>query len=312
MNPKIWSSLLCTCTALCALACPGAVYADAIRSGFNGNTLAANDDESTGAVALGFTANFFGNSRTQVFVNNNGTVSFDSAMNAYTPYSLGQVNQAVIAPFFADVDTRSGNVVSYGTGSVDGHAAFGANWLDVGYFAQKNDKTNRFQALLVDRSDTGAGNFDIELNYGQIKWESGDASGGTNGLGGESARAGFSKGTGEGGTYYELPGSGTPGAFLDDNNSSGLIFGQLNSDVAGRYVLQAREGTVTPNNPNPMDLPPPVPDGGNPGGIPVGNQAGGPGRPNDTPEPGTLTLFGVALITVAGVKWGRRSRRIAN
>ena len=40
------------------------------------NTLSANDDESTGAVDLGFTANFFGTMYSSVYVNNNGNVTF--------------------------------------------------------------------------------------------------------------------------------------------------------------------------------------------------------------------------------------------
>jgi hypothetical protein len=39
----------------------GVASATNLRTGFDSNVLARNDDGSTGAVDLGFTANFFGN-----------------------------------------------------------------------------------------------------------------------------------------------------------------------------------------------------------------------------------------------------------
>jgi len=88
-----------------------------------------------------------------------------------------------------------------------------------------------------------AGDFDIELNYDQIQWETGTASGGDGRcLGGSSARAGFAKGTGEPGTFFELPGSGQPGAFLDINPETGLVHHSHDSPVAGRYVFAVRNG----------------------------------------------------------------------
>jgi hypothetical protein len=104
----------------------------------------------------------------------------------------------IIAPFFGDVDTRNelSGVVTYGSSVFEGRQVFCANWdgVGVGYYNQRVDKLNKFQVLLVDRSDIGAGDFDIIFNYNQIQWETGEASGGTNGLGGDSARVGYSNG----------------------------------------------------------------------------------------------------------------------
>jgi hypothetical protein len=62
-----------------------------------------------------------------------------------------------------------------------------------GWALQLPDRqAQHFQLVLIERSDTGAGNFDFEFNYDQIQWEARNASGGVNGLGGSSARAGFS------------------------------------------------------------------------------------------------------------------------
>lgn len=223
--------------------------AAAIRNGFNSSTLSANDDGSTGLVSLGFTVDFFGVTHTQLFVNNNGNVTFDFSLGTFTPFNLNTTNRQIIAPFFADVDTRPAASldVTYGTGIVDGRAAFGVNWINVGYYNQRTNLLNSFQLVLIDRSDTGAGNFDIEFNYDKIQWETGDASGGSGGLGGNSARVGYANGTGASGTFFELPGSAVNGAFLDSNLATGLIHHSLNSSVDGRYVFAARNGAIDPN-----------------------------------------------------------------
>ena len=213
-----------------------------ILPGFDSSTLPANDDASTGAVPLGFTVDFFGQDESSLYINNNGNVTFGAPFSDATPLELADVQDAIIAPFFADVDTKTGNAVTYGTGTVDGHPAFGVTWPGVGYYDNKTDKLNEFQLILIDRSDTGPGNFDIEFNYDQIQWESGDASGGTDGLGGTSARAGFSGGTGQPGTYVELPGSGVDGAFLDSNDRTGLVHNSGNSSVLGQYIFPIRDG----------------------------------------------------------------------
>ena len=190
-----------------------------------------------------------------MFVNNNGNVSFDSAISEFTPFGLTTTtSQPIIAPFFADVDTRSaGSPVTFGTGTVAGHNAFAVNYVNVDYFSSSatHTKFNSFQVVLIDRSDVAAGDFDIEFNYDSIQWETGDASGGTDGLGGTSAHAGFSNGSGNAGTYYELNGSGVPGSFLDSGPAgTSLIQNQLstsdmvNGPALGRYYFDVRNGAI--------------------------------------------------------------------
>ena len=244
-NGRLKVRRLLWCVALLASQLAG----QAIRqnSGFRTQSIPANDDGSGPLAPLGFTINFFGRERAQGWVNNNGNITFDSPLATYTPFGLDSTRREIVAAFFADVDTRprGSALVTYGQDTVDGHKAFGANFITVGYFNQHADKLNSFQIVLIERADTGAGNFDLEFNYQRIAWETGDASGGVNGFGGVPASVGWSNGSGGPGTSYELDGSLVPGSFLDSGRYS-LVRGRLNSTVQGRFVFRARAGRLRP------------------------------------------------------------------
>lgn len=228
-------------------------------------TLAANDDDSTDAVNLNIDGangiNFFGQTFTQAYVNNNGNITFGGPFGDFTPnaFALGiqcdnstGTNCPIIGPFFADVDTSGtgSGLVTYGNATVqdeqgNSHNAFVTNYINVGYFSGNTDKLNSFQLILLDRSDVGAGDFDIEFNYNTILWETGDASGGTDGLGGTSAAVGYSNGlTGSDNIYLQLPGSLISGALINGGPDA-LISHSINSTVPGRYIFPVRQGQVT-------------------------------------------------------------------
>jgi PEP-CTERM motif len=213
---------------------------------FTSNTLAANDDGSTGATAIGFSVNYFGNQFSNLFVNNNGHVTFDAALNTYTPYNLINSATPIIAPFFGDVDTRGAGsgVVQYGQAILGTHNVFGVNWFSdntgVGYYQHGVDKLNKFQLILTDRSDIATGDFDFEFNYDQIQWETGDASDGYLGLGGDSARAGWASGI----NSFEIAGSAVNGELLDTNIATGLANNSVDSNIQGQYLFSVRNGNV--------------------------------------------------------------------
>lgn len=248
----------------------GMAQATTVASGFDANTLAANDDGSTGLVSLPFSINFYGTDYSSLYVNNNGNVTFNAPQSTFTPSGLGSSysGQPIIAPFFGDVDTRGAGsgLTSYGNGSYAGHSAFGVTWPGVGYYNSHTDKLNTFQLIVVDRSDTGVGNFDFYFNYDQIQWETGDASSGSGGLGGTSAAVGYNAGQSgnPAGTYAMLAGSLINGALLDGGPNS-LVAG-TNDGVAGQFLFQVRNGSVVP---------------------PVG-----------VPEPGTLGMLALGLLAL--------------
>ena len=113
-------------------------HAAAIRDAglFNSNTLAANDDGSTAEVNIGFAVNINGTLYSQLYVNNNGNVSFTSPVSTFTPSGIIDGNFPIIAPFWADVDTRGAGsgLTRYGAVAANGTTAamFGVNWIDVG------------------------------------------------------------------------------------------------------------------------------------------------------------------------------------
>ncbi|MFZ0829330.1 MAG: nidogen-like domain-containing protein [Verrucomicrobiia bacterium] len=210
---------------------------NAIRPGFTNFSLPPEDDNPSSNAILPFTINFFGAAYSNLWVNNNGNVTFDTYLNQFTPTALNQLKIRIIAPYWGDVDTQNTNssVVTYGSGMVGTNNAFGVNWVNVGYYQQLADKLVSCQLVIIDRSSdpsNAPGDFDMEFNYFKVQWEWGAVSTGS------PARVGYSDGTND----YELPGSGVEGAFLDTNGVTGLIYNSTNSTVPGRYVFYFRNG----------------------------------------------------------------------
>jgi hypothetical protein len=252
---KAFRSLSLAVTLAATLAAPSAFAGAVHDANLFTNVLARNDDNSTGLTAIGFGLNFYGNSFNSLYVNNNGNVTFTAPLSTFTPFPIVNNSMAMLAPFFADVDTRNSgsDVVRYGQSTIGAHSVFGVNWINVGYYNSFATHLSSFQLIVTDRSDIAAGDFDFEFNYDTVTWNTGTASGGnSNGRGGFPARAGWTNGTT---TSVELAGAASDGAYLDGGPNA-LIASSLESNTLGQYIWHVRGGTVQPpaGVPEPMSL----------------------------------------------------------
>lgn len=202
-----------------------------------------NDDGFSGPIDFNFTnpghllTNFFGGDYGSFYVNNNGNITFNSGLSAFTPTGPQGATQPVIAPFFADVDTRgSRSGVAYLNQLVSNQTV--VTWDRVGYFGAHDDRLNTFQ-LIVRGPDyvVPVGEGQIGFYWNTMQWETGDASGGSGGFGGTPAAVGFGNGQNAG---FILEGSTTDG-----------ISRIVNNEYIWFNLGQAGEPIPVPTNPVP-------------------------------------------------------------
>ncbi|HXB10485.1 MAG TPA: nidogen-like domain-containing protein, partial [Bacteroidia bacterium] len=154
-----------------------------------------NDDGSTLAFKIPFNFCFWGTPMDTVYINNNGTVSFHQAYSSFIPKGFPLTNYDMIAPFWADVDTRNpkSGVVYYKLTPT----YLIVQWDTVGYFSTHVDKKNSFQVIMSNGSDPIIPNGNnVEFCYQTMNWTTGDASGGHLGYGGHPATVGANEGDG--------------------------------------------------------------------------------------------------------------------
>ena len=162
-----------------------------------GNASGRNDDGFMGPNPLGFTLNFFGTNYTTYWANNNGNISFTGGISAFTPAGPQGQNVPIISPFFADVDTRASPGVMHIRSDIPNELI--VTWDQVGFFDSHASPTDSFQLVLRGPGFTvPTGEGAIGFFWKGMGWETGDASGGTNGFGGSPAAVGFGDGAGNG------------------------------------------------------------------------------------------------------------------
>lgn len=257
--------------------------------------LGPNDDGSSRAIDITPVfpggIRFFDRTHTQMFVNTNGNVTFSGGVPSYTPNPFPVANQPMIAPFWADVDIRTetnpgacaerpggagyaGDCHNPASNGVWWHvdaanSRIVVTWDRVGYFACKTNRVMSFQLVLTP-SETGScgggGDFDVEFRYNRCEWNTGDASGGADGLqrvamcerplpflpaqcplnpfaacvgnqciDGVAAQAGFDAGNSS--DFVEIIGSRT-------NTIHSTLCGSSNVDETGIWRYQIRSGVV--------------------------------------------------------------------
>ena len=224
------------------------------------NALAPNDDGSTGAVDLPFALNFFGTDVNTLYVNNNGNVTFDSPLATYTPFDLtGTTGRPIIAPFFADIDTRDSgsDVVTLRQGDVRRPAGVLRQLASTSATTRRTPTSStRFQLLLVDRSDTARATSTSSSTTTRSSGRPATRQRRQRRPRRVAGRAGFANGTQADGTTFELPGSATPGAFLD-GAPTGLARTSLNSTVPGPLRVLRPQRPDAGHRPHPRPGPEP-------------------------------------------------------
>ncbi|KYO26244.1 sushi, nidogen and EGF-like domain-containing protein 1 [Alligator mississippiensis] len=235
------------------------------------------DDGMSPEISIDVPFSFYGQRYRGLYVNNNGVVSFGVSVAQYTPDPFPLADgRPFVAPYWGDVDTRLGGHVYYRQSrdatllrrlTRDLRAYFPgihftatwalvATWDHVAFFGAATTvarKENTFQAVLATDGDISF----IMLNYEDIQWTTGIASGGDplTGLGGTAAQAGFN--SGDNTHYYNIPGSRTDNVLNIQRTS--------NVGVPGRWVFQVDVGisTVAPSTAPPAPprttAPPPPP-----------------------------------------------------
>ncbi|HWU89629.1 MAG TPA: PxKF domain-containing protein [Kofleriaceae bacterium] len=199
------------------------------------NTLPPNDDDYTAPIPIGFDV-FFGNEfHSTLRISNNGYVTFGPQTPLWWILRAWEsFNVPLIALFHTDVDTRppGASPVTWGPITFGGRQSLCVNWVDVGYYDMHDEVLNRFQMILVDRGETGVGNFDIYMNYDRIEWDD------VIGNGSVPPRVGIYDGTS---VLHELPGSNAVGTLID-GGANALAHHSAGSAVLGRYLFELRDG----------------------------------------------------------------------
>lgn len=232
---------------------PETAMAVNLLSGFGGSrdygALAiANSDDDSKHFTIPFGINYYGSNYDRIWINNNGNVSFGRAEAGFAQRNFPAATVPLIAPFWADVDTRAGAGPGAPTGSNKVWVAtpdtktVAVTWDHVGFFALKNHKLNDFQLVLRERSDVNPGDFDVEFRYQSLQWTTGDFSGGFDGLrhpfqtNAVPALVGFD--AGNGGAFHSVP-SSHGDAVLDLVNKTNVTGG-----APGFFLFEVRNGCL--------------------------------------------------------------------
>ncbi len=210
-------------------------------AGYGEITLPRSDDGSVRqdwSAVFGSGLRFFGQrwAATDIWVNTNGTISFGAPLADYPTAGNAGLPVTMVAPFWADVDTRlRGEGRESGEIHVDIDAArriVSITWDQVGSFRRDTDPVNRFQVQFYDR---GGGDFDLAFRYESIGWVQGSADPDT------GARAGlFSPRIP--GPVEPLPGA-APAALAALDTTTG------NTGTAGLWAWAFRGGTTAGQSP---------------------------------------------------------------
>ncbi|MCX6295859.1 MAG: T9SS type A sorting domain-containing protein [Bacteroidetes bacterium] len=209
--------------------------------------MAPNDDESSALISLPFNFNFYGTTYTSLYINNNGNISFTAPYGSFTSNPFPDPSFEMIAPFWADVDTRD---TSY-SGLVY-YKIFPTyiviKWDAVNYYSglahiPSAGKTNTFQLIISNGVDPILPPGDnAGFCYGDMQWTTGSVSGGVGGFSGIPSTVGVNKGDGV--SYFQVGRFNNGGTVFDGPYGANDSVDWLDNE--GMYFDVATVGNFPP------------------------------------------------------------------
>ncbi|MEI6489213.1 MAG: nidogen-like domain-containing protein [Bacteroidota bacterium] len=143
-------------------------------------------DDASATISIPFSFNFYGTNYSSVFINSNGTISFNNSYVTFISTPFPSTNYKVITPFWADIYTmNSGSGLIYYKVTPT-HII--VKWDHVYPYGNNSGLNNTFQVVLTDGTDPilPAGK-NVGYCYGDMQWTS------ASGTGGVAATAGVNK-----------------------------------------------------------------------------------------------------------------------
>jgi hypothetical protein len=205
-----------------------------------------NDDASSTLINLPFVFNFYGVNYNSLYINNNGNISFNNYYSQFTANPFPDPSYNMIAPFWADIDTRNpGGFLPNDTSGVVYFkltpTAMIVKWDRVGYFDAHTDKQVTFQLIITDGTDPllPPGK-NVGFCYGDMQWTTGDVTG----AGGFGSPATVGVNQGNGVDYFQVGTFNQPTPVFDGpyNAPDGVYW--LNNQ--GMYFDVATTGNIPP------------------------------------------------------------------
>ncbi|GBL34776.1 hyalin [Filimonas sp.] len=122
-----------------------------IEAGGTATAIALDDDELSGAISIGFSFLFYGNSYTQLYISSNGFISFDPAVgNSYNAQLIPDASSPnnLIAGFWQDLDPWYGGTITYQTKGSAPNRRMLVTFTNINHYGGSNPVT--FQIKLYE------------------------------------------------------------------------------------------------------------------------------------------------------------------
>jgi hypothetical protein len=188
--------------------------------------------------SLPFTYCFYGNNYNQVWMNNNGNITFGSGYGTFSSTPFPLAGPAMVAAFWGDFYLTAGGTMH---ATITPTAAI-FNWVSMGYYSNMNDKINTCQIVITNGADPLVIEGNTAIHFADMQWTTGAASSGVGGFGGVPATVGAN--SGDGINYVQIGRFDHAG--VDYDGPSGLNDGVSWLDNKSFYFDFCATGNIAP------------------------------------------------------------------